>query len=89
MQIVTSWMEEGIEQGLKRGKQEATLSLILRLLPRRMGAVSPQLQERIQQLSLVQLEELAEALLDFSSEADLVAWLQQVSTQSGEGESGR
>ncbi|MBD2043476.1 DUF4351 domain-containing protein [Microcoleus sp. FACHB-672] len=75
MRIVTSWMEEGIEQGLQQGKHEATLSLILRLLPRRIGTVSPELQARIQQLSLPQLEDLAEALLDFTNEGDLVTWL--------------
>jgi hypothetical protein len=31
---------------------------------------------------LTQLEDLGEALLDFSSNADLVAWLQQFSGQS-------
>ncbi|WP_026731275.1 DUF4351 domain-containing protein [Fischerella sp. PCC 9605] len=83
MQIVTSWMEEGIEQG----KQQATLSLIMRLLPRRVGALTPELQERVQQLSLTQLEDLAVALLDFSSVADLEAWLQQVSGEtSNQGE---
>lgn len=78
MRIVTSWMEEGIEQG----KQEATLSLILRQLPKRIGAVSPELQARIQQLSLPQLEDLAEALLDFTNEEDLVAWLPPASQHS-------
>ena len=77
MQIVTSWMEEGIEQG----KQEEALSLVLRLLPRRIGAVVPALQQRIQQLSQAQLEDLAEALLDFSSAADLEAWLHQVAIE--------
>lgn len=86
MQIVTSWMEEGIEQGKQEGKQEEALSLIMRLLPRRVGAIAPDLQERIQQLSLTQLEDLAEALLDFSSSSDLAAWLQQVSDESDEGE---
>jgi hypothetical protein len=74
MQIVTSWMEEGIEQG----KHEAMLSLIMRQLPKRIGAVNPLLQERIGQLSLTQLEDLAEALLDFSSVADLEAHLQRI-----------
>lgn len=71
MQIVTSWMEEGLQQG----KQEEALSLIMRLLNRRIGTVEPELQERIRQLSLAQLEDLAEALLDFSDVADLAAWL--------------
>lgn len=94
MRIVTSWMEEGIEQGLQQGieqgvqqglqqgKQEEAVSLILRLLPRRIGALSPELQARIQQLSLPQLEDLAEALLDFTNEGDLVAWLPPASVQS-------
>lgn len=63
-------------------REEATLELIMRLLVRRIGTVNPQLQQRIHQLSVVQLENLAEALLDFSSEADLVAWLENVSNQS-------
>jgi len=82
MQIVTSWMEEGIEQG----KQQEALSLVMRLLPRRIGAVAPELQQPIQQLSQEQLEDLAEALLDFSSTADLEDWLQRVSTESNEGQ---
>ncbi|MBD1882048.1 DUF4351 domain-containing protein [Coleofasciculus sp. FACHB-T130] len=77
MRIVTSWMEEGIEQG----KQQEALSLVMRLLPRRIGAVAPELQQRIQQLSQTQLEDLAEALLDFSSAADLEDWLHQFATE--------
>lgn len=71
MKIVTSWMEQGLQQG----RQEEALSLIMRQLPKRIGTVEPQLQERIRQLSLTQLEDLAEALLDFSQPADLVNWL--------------
>lgn len=62
-------------------REEATLELIMRLLLRRIGTVNPQLQQRIHQLSVVQLENLAEALLDFSAEADLVTWLENVSNQ--------
>ena len=71
MKIVTSWMEQGLQQG----RQEEAVSLIMRQLPKRISAVEPQLQERIRQLSLTQLEDLAEALLDFSQPADLVNWL--------------
>ena len=78
MEIVTSWMERGIEQG----KQSEALALILRQLPRRIGAVNPDLQGNIRSLPVSQLEELAEALLDFSHEADLIAWLQQISGDS-------
>lgn len=69
IQIVTSWMESGIQQG--------ELKIIKRLLTRRIGVITPELQEHLRRLSLNQLEDLAEALLDFSTEADLVAWLKQ------------
>jgi hydroxymethylglutaryl-CoA reductase len=69
MQIVTSWMEEGIQQG--------ELKIIQRQLTKRIGAIAPELQEQLPRLSLTQLEDLAEALLDFATEADLMAWLQQ------------
>jgi predicted transposase YdaD len=76
MEIVTSWMQQGIEQGLQQGRQEGELAVIMRQLNRRIGTVEPELQERIRQLSLTQLEDLAEALLDFSDVADLAAWLE-------------
>ncbi|MEH2270031.1 MAG: DUF4351 domain-containing protein, partial [Nostoc sp.] len=50
--------------------------LILKLLQRRVGELSPELQERIQSLSLNQLENLGEALLDFTAMEDLFNWLQ-------------
>jgi predicted transposase YdaD len=73
MQIVTSWMEQGIEQGIERERK----SLILRLLTRRVGPVPNRLTTTIQSLSLDQLEALGEALLDFTGLADVEAWLQQ------------
>ncbi len=78
MKIVTSWMEEGIEQGLVQGKQSEALSLVTRQLTRKIGTVTPKLQQRIEQLQLTQLEDLAEELLDFSEVGDLEAWLQQI-----------
>ncbi len=67
MEIVTSWQLQG--------RLEGELAIIMRLLTRRIGTVEPELQERIRQLSLTQLEDLAEALLDFSDAADLRSWL--------------
>ena len=48
---------------------------MLRLLSRRLGAVSPELVAQVEGLPLAQLEVLAEALLDFVSETDLREWL--------------
>jgi len=80
MQIVTSWMEQGLERGRQEGRQEGrqqeAASLTLRLLTRRLGTVDLALQAQIQQLSVEQLEALAEALLDFAEPGDLAAWLE-------------
>ncbi len=65
-----------LRQGLEQGKQQEGIALILRQLTRQIGTVAPELQERIRSLSIAQLEDLAEALLDFSQPADLVTWLE-------------
>lgn len=79
MQIVTSWMEQGIEQGkaqgLEQGKVLAAQSLILRQLQRRVGTVPEALEARVKGLPLAELETLGEALLDFAGVADLEQWL--------------
>ncbi|WP_404784314.1 DUF4351 domain-containing protein [Altericista sp. CCNU0014] len=64
--------QEGEERGILKGEQ----TVILRQLARRVGDVSPELQSQIQSLTLYQLEALADALLDFSTLADLRTWLQ-------------
>ena len=75
MEIVTSWMEKGIEQGIKLGEQNKARSLVLRMLGKRFGPLEPQTEARIAELPVEQLEELAEALLDFSASSDLTGWL--------------
>ena len=81
MKIVTSWMEEGIQQG----KQEEALALVLRLLRRRLGTWDTALEEQIRRLSLAEIEDLGEALLDFEHITDVVAWLQaHPATQAGD-----
>lgn len=70
-------LQQGLQQGRREGKQEGEVALILRFLKRRIGEIDPMLQEQIRGLSTEQLEELAEAVLDFSEVADLVAWLKQ------------
>jgi predicted transposase/invertase (TIGR01784 family) len=66
---------EAEEKGNVKGRQEEAQGLILRQLKRRVGNVSIDLESRIKTLPLTQLEELGEALLDFSQMGDLVAWL--------------
>jgi predicted transposase/invertase (TIGR01784 family) len=73
--------QEALEEGRQEGRQEGELAVILRLLTRRLGTVEPQVESQIQQLSTAQLEELAEALLDFSTTRDLANWLQNHGSQ--------
>jgi predicted transposase YdaD len=68
--------QEGIQEGRQEGRQEGELTLILKQLKKRYGELSPELQQRIQSLSLHQLEALGEALLDLGSMADLLDWLE-------------
>ena len=77
--IYQEWREEflaeGRQEGLQKGRQEEGQSLILRQLTRRFGAVSSEVTSQIESLSLAQLEDLGEALLDFSTLTDLEQWL--------------
>ncbi|MBL1179002.1 Rpn family recombination-promoting nuclease/putative transposase [Pantanalinema sp. GBBB05] len=73
---ITSIEEIGFERGIQEGRQEGQRSLILLLLEQRVGQFPDRTHDRIAQLSLPQLEALAIALLNFSSLADLEAWLE-------------
>jgi predicted transposase/invertase (TIGR01784 family) len=66
---------ETIGEARGEAKEQA---LILRLLKRRVGNVSIDLESQIKTLPLAQLEELGEALLDFSQMDDLVTWLNKI-----------
>jgi hypothetical protein len=54
---------------------EGLLALVQRLLQRRVGTLSPAAAKQVSRLSGPALEALAEALLDFTSAADLDHWL--------------
>ena len=61
---------------IERGKREEALLFIMRQLTRRIGTITPELRAQIQNLTVAQLEELGEALLDFNNVSNLVDWLQ-------------
>ncbi len=62
--------QQGIEQGIER-----EVSLVMRLLRRRLGTIAPEIEERIRGLSVDRVEDLGEALLDFENDGDLRRWL--------------
>jgi Uma2 family endonuclease len=68
-------LQQGLAQGLQQGRQQGRIETVLRLLTRRCGALDATLVEQVHHLSTPQLDALTEALLDFTSSADLTAWL--------------
>ncbi len=74
MQIVTSWMRTGIEQGRREGE----VSIVMRQLRRKVGELNPEVEAQVRSLELAQLEELSEALLDFEDVEDLTDWLRNL-----------
>ncbi len=74
MQLSPLYLEK-IQAAEQVGEVKEAQTLILRLLARRVGVLSPAMQERVKALPLVILEDLGEALLDFTSLADLETWL--------------
>jgi Domain of unknown function (DUF4351) len=65
------------ELAKEEARQEEGQRIIIRLLNRSVGEIDPLLVDRVRGLSIEQLEELGEALLDFSAVTDLEAWLTQ------------
>ncbi|QHG17361.1 Rpn family recombination-promoting nuclease/putative transposase [Nostoc sp. ATCC 53789] len=64
------------EEGREEGREEATANLILRQLTKRFGKLSEEIRSSISSLPVPVLEDLSEALLDFTSLADLQVWLE-------------
>jgi predicted transposase/invertase (TIGR01784 family) len=76
-------LEQGIEQGIEQGREQEGRALILRqlnrrLFNRRVGILPESITTRIADLSIEQIESLAEELLDFQSIEDLEVWLENL-----------
>jgi Domain of unknown function (DUF4351) len=70
-QAFLDW-EEATKESSKLGQARA---MVLRLLSRPCGELTPAVRSQVEALSLTQLEQLSEDLLDFSGLAALEAWL--------------
>jgi Domain of unknown function (DUF4351) len=75
--VYEEWRQKTLEEGKQEGRQEGELTLVLRQLTRRFGAIRDGTRSQINQLPVARLEDLGEALLDFSSAADLEDWLRR------------
>lgn len=70
--------QQGLQQGLQRGRQQEAETLILRQLERRLGEIEFSIKQKIQRLSIAQLEILGENLIDFSNRQDLLNYLENL-----------
>jgi predicted transposase/invertase (TIGR01784 family) len=68
---------EGEARGLERGRMEEGRGLVLRLLTRKLGNITPEMQLLVNGLSIDRVESLGEALLDFTQMDDLINWLER------------
>ncbi|MGB3291529.1 MAG: DUF4351 domain-containing protein [Phormidesmis sp.] len=68
-------LQAGLQEGLQEGRQEEAASLIVRQLGKRFGELTEDVRASISVLPLALLEELSEALLDFSDVSELQIWL--------------
>jgi hypothetical protein len=69
--------EQLMQQGIEKGRQEGETNAVLRLLQKRLGVIDEKTRDAIQELNLVHIEQLSEALLDFKDLSDLNEWLKQ------------
>jgi predicted transposase/invertase (TIGR01784 family) len=63
------------QEAKQEGRQEGEIRLLIRQLSRRFGKISDRRIQIINSLTLEQLDDLGEALLDFCELADLDNWL--------------
>jgi predicted transposase YdaD len=66
-----------LQKGEKRGEERGEQRTIIRQLNRRFGEINSSLVDRIKTLTIEKLDDLADALLDFSNISDLITWLNQ------------
>lgn len=68
--------QSAIEIAREEATKTAQVSLIMRQMVRRLGTIEPEIENRIRQLSVQQLENLGDTVLDFKNLSDITAWLQ-------------
>jgi len=74
MQLSTAYLEWE-QKTLEQGKELQTQQIVKRQLNRRVGELNSSLIQQVEALPIKALEELTDALLDFSSVTDLEQWL--------------
>lgn len=69
---------KGEARGRQEGRQNEAKTLLVRMLSKRFGKLTDRQEIQISELSIEELENLGEALLDFATVTDLDNWLQNL-----------
>lgn len=77
---ITNLLTSTTQANQQQGAEREALSLVFRLLKRRIGDLNPDLEAQVRSLPVNQVEDLGEALLDFNNEEDLKNWLREKTT---------
>ena len=85
-EVVEVGRQEGLQAGLQAGLQEGLRAgeadLILRQLTRKYGTLTPEVNQQIKALTIAELGDLGESLLDFAEISDLENWLSHCGSSS-------
>ncbi|MBD2141105.1 DUF4351 domain-containing protein [Anabaena sp. FACHB-1250] len=73
--------QEAKQEGRQEGRQNGEMILLIRQLSKRFGKLKDIYIENINSLNIEQLENLGEALLDFTDINDLERWLNSQTNQ--------
>ncbi len=71
MQLTNEWIERGREEGWVGGRRAS----VVQLLRKRFGTIPTEVSKQVEKLSAPQLEDLTEALLDFTDLEEARHWL--------------
>jgi predicted transposase YdaD len=74
-------LQEGRQEGLQEGRQEEAANLVLRLLTRKLANLSETMVKRVKKLTIPQLENLGETLLEFTQIGDLETFLSKLESK--------
>ena len=74
-EVVEVGRQEGLQAGLQEGLRAGEADLIVRQLTRKYGTLTPEVNQQIKALTIAELGDLGEALLDFVEISDLETWL--------------
>ncbi len=77
MEWISPWQRWGMMDGLKEGRMEEAITILMRQMKRRFGALGDDIETRLRTLPLTEIEDLVETSVEFKKADDLTQWLSE------------